>query len=155
MASETVDPIDWSHPPPYTGQYPLSSTYCTLQCGLQITRLTALSQRRSCDVRNARPTHCLCGHSGSHYTMALHNQNTTLHFSVRSNGTTQSKHYTTLQCSVYWHYTTKTLHYISVLGLMALHNQNKVDPKWAKNLVSFNRPATVDVRSVLDNCWPH
>ena len=21
MASETVDPIDWSHPPPYTGQY--------------------------------------------------------------------------------------------------------------------------------------
>ena len=33
MASETVDPIDWSHPPPYTGQYPLSSTYCTLQCG--------------------------------------------------------------------------------------------------------------------------
>ena len=34
MASETVDPIDSSHPPPYTGQYPLSSTYCTLQCGL-------------------------------------------------------------------------------------------------------------------------
>ena len=34
MASETVDPIDWSHPPPYTGQYPLSSTYCILQCGL-------------------------------------------------------------------------------------------------------------------------
>ena len=23
MASETVDTIDWSHPPPYTGQYPL------------------------------------------------------------------------------------------------------------------------------------
>ena len=34
MASENVDPIDWLHPPPYTGQYPLSSTYCTLQCGL-------------------------------------------------------------------------------------------------------------------------
>ena len=34
MASETVDPIDWLHPPPYTRQYPLSSTYCTLQCGL-------------------------------------------------------------------------------------------------------------------------
>ena len=34
MPSETVYPIDWSHPPPYTGQYPLSSTYCTLQCGL-------------------------------------------------------------------------------------------------------------------------
>ena len=34
MASETVDPIDWLHPPPYTGQYFLSSTYYTLQCGL-------------------------------------------------------------------------------------------------------------------------
>ena len=45
MASETVDPIDWSHPPLYTGQYPLSSTYCTVQCGLQITRLVALVSR--------------------------------------------------------------------------------------------------------------
>ena len=33
MASETVDPINWSHPPPYTGQYPLSSTYYTVQWG--------------------------------------------------------------------------------------------------------------------------
>ena len=64
MASETVDPIDWSHPPPYKGQYPLSSTYCTVLCGLQITRLAALSMPRTCDLRNARPTHCLCGHSG-------------------------------------------------------------------------------------------
>ena len=51
MASETVDAIDWSHPPSYTGQYPLSSTYCTLQCGLQITRLAALSQPRTCEFR--------------------------------------------------------------------------------------------------------
>ena len=64
MASETVDPIDWSHPIPYTGQYPLSSTFCTVHCGLQITRLAALSQPRTCDLRNARPTHCLCGHLG-------------------------------------------------------------------------------------------
>ena len=64
MASETVDPIDWSHPPPYTGQSPLSSTYCTVQCGLQITTLTALAETRTCDLRNERPTHCLCGHSG-------------------------------------------------------------------------------------------
>ena len=34
MASETVDPIDWLHPPPHTGQYPLCSTYCALQCWL-------------------------------------------------------------------------------------------------------------------------
>ena len=62
MASETV--IVWSHPPLYTGQYPLSCTYCIVQCGLQITRLAALSEPRTCDLRNARPTHCLCGHSG-------------------------------------------------------------------------------------------
>ena len=31
---------------------------------LQITRLTALSERRTCDLRNTKPTHCLCGHSG-------------------------------------------------------------------------------------------
>ena len=29
---------------PYTGQYPLSSTYCTVQCMLQITRLAATSE---------------------------------------------------------------------------------------------------------------
>ena len=44
MASETGDPIDWSYPPPYTGQCPLSSTYCTVQCGLQIKTLAALSE---------------------------------------------------------------------------------------------------------------
>ena len=64
MASVKVDLLDWSHLPPYTGQYPLSSTYCILQFGLQITRLDALSEPRSCDLLNARPTHCLCGHSG-------------------------------------------------------------------------------------------
>ena len=51
MASETVDPIDRSHPPPYTGQCPQSSTFCTLHCGLHITKLAALSQPRTCDFR--------------------------------------------------------------------------------------------------------
>ena len=67
MASETVDPIDWSHPLvplPYTGQYPLSSACYTVQCGLQITRLTALTEMQTCDLGNARPMHCLCSHSG-------------------------------------------------------------------------------------------
>ena len=59
ISSETVDPIDWSHPPPNTGQYPLSSTYCTLQCGLQITRFAALSQPRTCDFR--MPDQCTAG----------------------------------------------------------------------------------------------
>ena len=38
--------------------------HTAMRAGLQITRLAALSQPRSCDLRNARPTHCLCGHSG-------------------------------------------------------------------------------------------
>ena len=42
-------------PPPYAEQFPLSSTYCTVLCGLQITRLAALSEPRTCDLRNARP----------------------------------------------------------------------------------------------------
>ena len=32
-----------------------------MRAGLRITRLAALSQPRTCDLRNARPTHCLCG----------------------------------------------------------------------------------------------
>ena len=63
MASETADPIDRSHPPAYTGQYLLSSTYFTLQCGLQVTRLAAESAA-NVRLQNARPTHCPCGHSG-------------------------------------------------------------------------------------------
>ena len=35
-----------------------------MRAGLQITTLTALREPRSCDLRNARSTHCLCGHSG-------------------------------------------------------------------------------------------
>ena len=37
MASETVDPIDWSHPPPYTGQYPWASliAQCSAGCKSQ------------------------------------------------------------------------------------------------------------------------
>ena len=93
MASETVDPIDWSHPPPYTGQYPLISTYCTVQCGLQITRLTALTEMRTCDLRNARPTHSLCGHSG--YILILQ-------YSINSNfNTPLFNHSKTQKCYLY------------------------------------------------------
>ena len=38
-------------PHPTQGSTPLSFTYCTLQCGLQITRLAALSQPRTCEFR--------------------------------------------------------------------------------------------------------
>ena len=37
--------------------------HTAMRTGLQITRLAALSQTRSCDLRITRPTHCLCGHS--------------------------------------------------------------------------------------------
>ena len=55
---------DLSYPPTYTGQYPLSFTYFTVQCGLQITRLAATSEDRTSALRNASPMHCLCCHSG-------------------------------------------------------------------------------------------
>ena len=37
MASETVDPIDWSHPPPYKGQYPWAPriAHCNASCKSQ------------------------------------------------------------------------------------------------------------------------
>ena len=59
-------------PPPNTGQYPLSSTYCTVQCGVQITRLAATSEDRTRDLRNACPTHCLFGHSGYEHSYDEH-----------------------------------------------------------------------------------
>ena len=37
--------------------------HTAMRAGLQITRLTALREPLSCDLRNARPTHWLCGHS--------------------------------------------------------------------------------------------
>ena len=47
MASKSVDPIDWSLPPPFTEQYPLSTTY-TCKYALQI---------KSCSKRDAIPRH--------------------------------------------------------------------------------------------------
>ena len=37
--------------------------HTAMPAGLQITRLAALSEPWTCDLRNARPEHCLCGHS--------------------------------------------------------------------------------------------
>ena len=69
----------------FYGQEPPSGEYTTTESGfnyqlltviyssspmgcftqwLQITRLAALREPRSCDLRNTRPTHCLCCHSG-------------------------------------------------------------------------------------------
>ena len=66
MASETVDPIDWSHPLPYTGQYSpeLHVLHTAMRAQLQTVRLTALNQPRTCDLWSASSMHCLCGHSG-------------------------------------------------------------------------------------------
>ena len=44
--------------------------HTAMRAGLQITRVTALREPRSCDLRNARPMHCLCGHSGYKITFA-------------------------------------------------------------------------------------
>ena len=66
MASETVDPIEWLHPQPYTGQYPLSSSYCTLQCGLGCKSQDLLHWVRCERATFGIPdqTNSLCGHSG-------------------------------------------------------------------------------------------
>ena len=68
MASEKVDPIDWlpKTQPTLHREVPseLHVLHTAMRAGLQITRLTALSEQRTCDLRNPRPTHCLCGHSG-------------------------------------------------------------------------------------------
>ena len=42
----------------------LNVLHTAMRAGLQITRLTVLREPRSCDLRNGRPTHCLCGQSG-------------------------------------------------------------------------------------------
>ena len=64
IESETVDPINRSHPHPH-GQYPLSSTYIA-RCkrGIQIARLVSATGARTRVHGYARPTHCLCCHSG-------------------------------------------------------------------------------------------
>ena len=43
-----------------------------MRAGLQITRLSALRQPRTCDLQNARPTHCRCGYSGYDGTVPEH-----------------------------------------------------------------------------------
>ena len=48
MASETADPIGWSHPHPQ-GQYPLNSTYCML--------LTRPTNRKTCCSNQGSNTH--------------------------------------------------------------------------------------------------
>ena len=53
MELETVDPLTDRYPAPYTGQYPLTSTYCTMQM-----RAAAPSEARKRDLRNGWPTHC-------------------------------------------------------------------------------------------------
>ena len=44
--------------------FELHVLHTAMRARQQITRLTALSQPRTCDLRSARPTHCLCGRSG-------------------------------------------------------------------------------------------
>ena len=79
-------------PPPYTGQYPLSSMYCTLQCGLQITRLAALSQPRMCDFRMAMPDQRTAGAAtqGIWYRLGL--KSPKLHFFAISGSSKLHKH---------------------------------------------------------------
>ena len=62
MASETIDPIGWSHPPPSWAVPP----ELHILHGVNVAykwRLAAPAGTRTRIHRNARPTHYLCGHS--------------------------------------------------------------------------------------------
>ena len=63
MASETVDPIDWSYPPTLLGNTPWAPRIARCKCGPQISRLAAATMARTRVHGDARPTHYLCGHS--------------------------------------------------------------------------------------------
>ena len=55
MASETVDPIDWSHPPPSLAVSPWAPRIARCECGLQIARLAAATGARTRVHGYARP----------------------------------------------------------------------------------------------------
>ena len=59
MASEMVDPIDWSHPPPSSAEPPERLVHSINQC----TQLDSNVQ-----PQHVRQPPCLCGHSGHKIT---------------------------------------------------------------------------------------
>ena len=61
-ASETVDPIDWSHPPLSWAVPP--ELHVLYGVNVQIARLVAPTGTRTRVHGYDRPTHYLCGHSG-------------------------------------------------------------------------------------------
>ena len=61
MTSETVDPIDWSQPPP---SWTVPPVLHGVNAGLQIARLADATGARTGIPGYAKPTHCLCGHLG-------------------------------------------------------------------------------------------
>ena len=65
MASETVDPIVWSHPPPSWAVPPEHHVHSINQCNLSGTRTCNRS------MRGMQPP-CLCGHSRyKHHSMSI------------------------------------------------------------------------------------
>ena len=72
MASETIDPIDWSYPHIH-GQYPLAELH-TLHSVYAANNSQDLlaTEARTRVHRYARPTHCLCSHSGCVTRPLLH-----------------------------------------------------------------------------------
>ena len=63
MASETVDPIDWSHPQPSWAVPPERHVHSINQCNLSGTR--------TFKPQHARQPPCLCGHSGYEFSDSL------------------------------------------------------------------------------------
>ena len=63
MAPETVDPIDWSHPPPSWAVPPEGLVHSINQC---------TSAESNVQPQHARQPPCLCGHSGYKYTLKIY-----------------------------------------------------------------------------------
>ena len=64
MASETVDPIDWLHPPTLHRAVPpeLHILHTAMRAANRKTYCT--ESATNVRLQNARPTHCRCGHCG-------------------------------------------------------------------------------------------
>ena len=63
MASEMVDPIDWSHPPTIVSSTPRAPRIARCKCRLQMTRLAASTGAGTRVHGHAKQTHYLWGHS--------------------------------------------------------------------------------------------
>ena len=126
--------FDWSHPLSYTWQYPLSYTYCTVQWGLQYTRLAVTSEDRTRDLRNASPTHSLCSHSWYKNWIAIKILNSKIDKVAE------------------WFDSNKLTLNINK-NQMVMLSRNADPPRW-RHLVKWSNTNSKQGKILRLNCWP-